>query len=351
MLPVHQLSMTARRFAVIEINDSRWAAFVADHPHATAFHQPAWAAMLADCYRFRAGVAVSMDATGAIVAGMPLLQVGLRRRRWVSLSFTDRCSPLAVNSASRAEFGHQLERARLELGLRSIEIRDNLEPIGWPIDEGHVHELELTTGLDAIFACFHSSRVKNAIRRAEKEGISVRREQSREGLVKGFYRLHVETRRRLGVPVQSRRFFDLLWERMLARGFGFVLTAELHGTPIASAVFLTASGRVTYKFSASDRRYRNLGGTNALLWKAIQESAGHGARVFDFGRTETGNEGLRAFKLGWGAREQPLRYTVLGSAPPSGRLGAAGELLKPLIRRSPIAVGRMIGALAYRYTA
>jgi CelD/BcsL family acetyltransferase involved in cellulose biosynthesis len=138
---------------------------------------------------------------------------------------------------------------------------------------------------------------------------------------------------------------------MLAPGLGFLLIARQDGVPIASALFLAAKGRVIYKFSASDRSYGNLGATDALLWRAIEESCRDGARTFDFGRTEAGNEGLRMFKLGWGARENPLRYTVLGPMPPAERSSAAHRLLRPLIRRSPTGVARAIGTIAYRYTA
>ena len=33
--------------------------------------------------------------------------------------------------------------------------------------------------------------------------------------------------------------------------------------------------------------------------------------TFDFGRTESGNEGLREFKRGWGTDETTLSYAVI----------------------------------------
>jgi CelD/BcsL family acetyltransferase involved in cellulose biosynthesis len=166
-----------------------------------------------------------------------------------------------------------------------------------------------------------------------------------------FYGLHVATRKRLGVPVQPRRFFELLWDGMLARQLGFVLVARKGRSPIASAVFLASNGRVTYKFSASDSRYARLGGTHAVLWEAIRSSCRNGDRVFDFGRTDEGNRGLRDFKLGWGAREEPLAYTTLAPHTPSPSSRRAHAALGRVIRRSPPWVARATGAIAYRYTA
>jgi hypothetical protein len=248
------------------------------------------------------------------------------------------------------EFARLLEEGRVELQLQRIEICDHLEEAGWSTEEGHWHELDLTSDPELLFRNLHTLR-RRLIRRAARENVVVERGQSREDLMQVFYRLHASTRRRLGVPVQPRRFFELLWDRILAPGLGFLLTARHDGVPIASALFLAADGWVTYKFSAADRGYGNLGATDALLWSAIENAYANGARTFDFGRTEPGNEGLRTFKLGWGSHEHPLRYTVFAPAPPSGKLQGAQELLKPVIRHSPMVVAKAIGGLAYRYTA
>ena len=296
-------------------------------------------------------MAVLLDAHGSIRAGLPLIEVGAgARRRWVSLPFTDRCGPLAVDDATCAEFAALLADTRRELGLRRIEVRDRL-PGGWTTEQGHWHQLELSPDPEAIYARVHKSRVKGAIRRAAREGVLVERGETAHDLCDVFYRLHVMTRKRLGVPVQPRRFFELLWQRMLARGLGFVMIARRDGAPIAAAVFLTANGRVTYKFSASDRRFGTLGATHAVLWRAIEQSCLNGEREFDFGRTEPGNDGLRAFKLGWGAREETLHYTSIAAERPSAHGDAEHAMLKTLIRRSPAWTGRAIGALGYRYTA
>lgn len=340
-------------FTIVDIDDPRWRGFVTHHPEATPFHQPAWTALLADCYRFRPRVALSLDDSGSIMAGMPLLEIGRqsRRRRWVSLPFTDRCHPLTAGAAAQQTFASQLNEARRELGVNSVEIRDQLDGADWAEHQGYWHEIGLTPDSDEVYARFDASRVKRKIRKAARDGLLVERGRSREDLVERFYGLHVDTRRRLGVPVQPRRFFELLWERMLAKGLGFVLTAHLQGNPVASAVFLSSHGRITYKFSASDRRYGNLPGTHAVLWQAIKDSCETGAQTLDLGRTEPDNEGLRTFKLGWGGSEQSLVYSLFAPRPPSGGLKAAHVLLKPIIRRSPNALARAIGSLAYRYTA
>src|SRR5262249_17601327 len=75
-----------------------------------------------------------------------------------------------------------------------------------------------------------------------------------------------------------------------------------------------------------------------LFWHAIRAACERGCRWFDFGRTDIGQEGLRNFKLSWGAVEEPLVYATLdgqpGSAPPAE--GMAVRLLGPVIRHGPL---------------
>ena len=53
---------------------------------------------------------------------------------------------------------------------------------------------------------------------------------------------------------------------------------------------------------------------NLLFMEAIRWGCEHGFRSLDFGRTHWGQEGLRSFKLSWGAEERELRYRHLGPA-------------------------------------
>jgi hypothetical protein len=154
------------------------------------------------------------------------------------------------------------------------------------------------------------------------------------------------------VPVQPRRYFQLLWERVLAPGGGFVLLAELNRVPVAGAVFLMANGVVVYKYGASDAAHWRLRPNNALFHEAISQSASAGCHSFDWGRTDYEDEGLRRFKAGWGASEHELAYTVLGArAEPaaSSNGGRVVALSRTVIRRSPSVVSRLAGALLYRY--
>jgi lipid II:glycine glycyltransferase (peptidoglycan interpeptide bridge formation enzyme) len=213
------------------------------------------------------------------------------------------------------------------------------------------HTLELGPDPDAIFAGFHRSQVQRNIRKATRGPLTLRHADNETDVSEAFYRLHLETRRRQGVPVQPRRFFRLLWTKILDRGLGFATLAFTGQVPVAGGVFLASNGTVTYKYGASDARFLDLRPNHLVFWDAIRWSCEQGYRTFDFGRTDFENGTLRDFKGRWGAEERPLRYSSVGGGAPSPAPGRAVRAVGALIRRSPPWVCRGLGEALYKYAA
>jgi CelD/BcsL family acetyltransferase involved in cellulose biosynthesis len=332
----------------LELEDARWAAFVAGSAAATPFHDPVWARLLADTYGFPAFALALTGAGGEIVAGAPFLAVrSLRgRRSWISLPYTDECPVLAADPRAEGELHAALATMA---GAPRIELRAEVAALGWRRDAGAViHVAELEADAQAVRKRFSKSQVVRNINRAEREGVSVRAATTAADL-DAFVALHLRTRRRQGVPMQPRRFFDLIWSRFIEPGKGSILLAEHGGRDIATALFLTGNGTTIYKFGASDPDGWPLRPNHAIFWRAIQESCARGDRWFDFGRTDLDNPGLRAFKSGWGATERPLVYS--SAEPGDAHQGLAGRALERSIQRGPEWLGRVLGERLYRYAA
>lgn len=334
--------------AVLEPDAERWREYVASRSDATPFHHPAWMTALAGTYGYRPFVLGVDDEAGGLAGGMPMMEVRGplgRGRRWISLPFTDHCPPLGLSGAPLASL---LDEARTRAGVRRVDVHAELE--GGYRDAGAVrHVLALEPDPDAVLRTFHRSQVQRSIKRAARSGVVVRRATTADDVAGTFYRLHLGTRRRLGVPVQPRRFFTRLWEDVLEPGLGFVLLAEADGVPVAGAVFLAYGETVVYKYGASDAGAWGLRPNHALFWDAIRWSCETGHRWFDFGRSDLEDESLRRFKSRWGSEELPLVYTTLAAEPPAP--GRAGRVLAPVIRRSPGWVCRGLGELLYKYAA
>src|SRR2546430_9206763 len=330
-------------------DDPEWLRVVRQSPGATAFHHPAWIAAVSETYGYPAFVLAWRAGSSRVIGGLPVVQVSnpIGRSRMVSLPFTDHCPPVFEDGRVHPEFVEAVQRWRAERGEASLEVRADLEaPDAHPTVVGTRHVLALDPDPEALFRRLHRNRIQKRIRRAREFGVSVTLGRSSNELAT-FYRLHCQTRRRQGVPVQPRRFIERIWRRVIEPGLGFVVTARLGELPVATALFMRWNRDLIYKYGASDRTRWNLGANFLVHWTAIEWACANGFRSYDLGRTDLGHDSLRRFKAGWGAEEIPLVYTRFGARTTrlaGGRAGGAGGHALP---HSPPGGCRALGEVLY----
>lgn len=334
-------------------DDPAWLELVAAAPGATAYHLPAWSRAVAGTYGYRTVLLAEVDERGRMTAGAPLVRV--RRpsgAAWVSLPFTDHSPPLARDEASLGRLAAGLAGWSARLGA-PVEVRGELpEAAGWrDVVVGVRHVLSLEAGAEAARRGFSETH-RRRLRQAERSELRSRIGRTADDM-EAFYRLHLLTRRRQGVPVQPRRLLRAIWEGLIAAGHGVVVLVEPPGRPpVAGALLLAWNGTAALKFQASDDTCWEARPNHLCYWAALRWASETGNRRFDFGRTETGHEGLLRWKSGWGAEAVPLSYAMTGRGEPgAGDRGALGAALRLVIRSSPPLVCRALGALLYRYAA
>jgi CelD/BcsL family acetyltransferase involved in cellulose biosynthesis len=335
--------------------DGGWESLVESAPEALVFHHPSWMRLLSDEYGYEIEAWTLRDGE-RVVAGLPVARVESRLtgRRLVALPFCDVCGPLsaaAADAAARAELLDMIETMRRDIGL-PLHVHDQIGGLNssQPSQTFLHHVVALDQDPAKVEAGFTKSHVKRGARKAQRLGLEVERRTDVDAL-DSFYRLHVETRRQQGVPVQSRQFIRK-FATLFAQGLGHVaLVVDDSGVPIAAAVFLTFNGTLTYKFGASHRAALSKRPNNLLFLDTIHWACARGMRNLDLGRTDLDNPGLREFKLSWGATERDLTYTWVSDTLRSGQGGSVPALARAAIRRGPPVVGRMAGRLLYRHIA
>lgn len=340
------------RIETLPPEDAAWDEFSAEHPDAGPFHLPAWSRLLGDVYGFQPFVLAARDTDGELVAGVPAMTVRspLGQKRWVSLPFSDSCELLVRPDADVSGFAEALRTYTERSDVADCELRTTL-PDGegiYPVDVGYLHLLELPDGEAHLRP---NKGHRNSRNQAIRKGVTVTHGTSPEELAT-FFELHTLTRRRHGVPVQPRRFFELLRERLLCDGHGFVATASIEGVAQAAAIYLEHNGVITAKYHASDPRLRNTGAGYLIDWETMVHGCRVGHHTLDMGRSDLDADGLRLYKKSWGATEVPLVYTHISKRPPSdmSRLELT-DLAKRVIRQSPPWVCVTLGQLFYRWAA
>ena len=329
-----------------------WDALLATHSDSGFFHGAAWAKTLADAYGFRCRYVVA--ARDRELCGLlPVIEARswLRGMRGVSLPFADECPPLLSSGIGLDSLFNRALQDGAARGWKYLELRGGLESLpGMTVATSYYgHRLLLGSGVEDPFAKFESS-VRRAIRKAERSGVTVRFGSDLPS-VRAYYRLHCRTRTRHGAPPQPFSFFRALCEHALEAGSGFVALALHRGRAIAGALFLQFGRSAIYKFSASDERFQELRGPNLVIWRSIQKLREQACHTLNFGKTSLSNDGLRRFKLGWGAEEYLIRYArycfgqrAFVTIPDL----AAGPQAR-LLARLPVFFSRWIGRAIYAH--
>jgi Acetyltransferase (GNAT) domain len=269
-------------------------------------------------------------------------------RRGVCLPFSDSCEPLVFEPDIVGVVRHRLLGFAQERRWHHVEIRGGklfqLAPAAASRFYGHALDL---SDLPEMFSRFSGS-VRRAIRKAERSEVSAVAVRNREG-VREFYELHVETRRRHGLPPQPASFFFNIYEQIIKRGHGFTVLARRGSRTIAAAVFFYFGRNGLFKYGASDKRFQEFRGNNLVMWRGIQFLVCHGVKKLHFGRTDCENSGLRRFKLSWDTEEETIDYFRVD---PSGQqLSASGRadsgFHKRIFGTLPPMFNRWAGSLVY----
>lgn len=335
-------------------SSSEWTQFVHAHPGATVFHHPAWLRVIRETYGYPM-FAVCMKRGGRICSALPFAEVrsALTGHRLVSLPFSDHCAPLVHENDPRlVERLASFARRHCAQAESRVELHADIPHLPASHRE-HLyvlHTLDLTREPRELFASFDRRTTQRSIRIAEKKQVVVR-ECRTTCEFELFYRLHLKTRKRLGVPVQPKALFENIWEQILQPGLGFALIAFNGETPIGGGVFFTFNNTVMFKYSASDMKYKSLQPSHACIWSAIQKAREQGCTTFDFGRTDRSHEQLRRFKNSWNATERGLNYTVIAERSRSESFSKLQVALGHVIRHSPEFVCRLSGEVLYRHFA
>jgi CelD/BcsL family acetyltransferase involved in cellulose biosynthesis len=347
-------------YQIHPLRDPRWPEFVGRHPGSSVFHTVAWLEALHRTYGYQPIAYTTSPPGSSLQDGLVLCRVAswITGRRLISLPFSDHCDPLWNNAADENVFISALEQVLHREKLRYIEIRPArpLSSTASPFRTTQsycFHRVDLRPDLTTLFGNCHKSSTQRKIVRAERERLIYQAGRS-EALLEAFWHLLLLTRRRHCIPPQPKT-----WFRNLIECFGDALQIRVAfkgKQPVASILTLRHKDALVFKYGCSDVRFNNLGGTQLLFWRSIQEAKAAGLQVFDLGRSECHNSGLIAFKDRWGSARSTLTYSRFSLSPLSGGFGHGGtgwadRIARGVVPFLPDRLLSMLGSALYKHIA
>lgn len=336
---------------IIDPSEKRWIEFTQSSSEANIFHHLSWSKLLSESYGYPSFIVVVEDSKGQISAGVPVMEIRrrLRGKNWKALPFTDHCAPLCRDEGSLEQLSSLLISLFEEEDVSRMELRADFSfnKSYYTTSNYVLHKLTLNPDVETVYKKIHRMHVRNT-EVAKKKKVVVKMRSDLAAL-REFYRLHLQTRQRQGVPVQPWGFFASIQRNLIDKGLGFLFNAYSEDKCVSTALFLQSGNSLTYKYGASNSAGQKSRANNLLFWTAIRWGCENGYEIFDFGKTANSNQGLKKFKSRWGADEVALTYSHLPLSPQSDSNGIYMRVMNALIRNSPIWVCRIMGEVLYRH--
>lgn len=361
---------------VVETNpeaDPRWGTFLLQHPNGSIYHHPAWLMALEREYGQKCVYLICENASGQILAILPLMHTrgfpfhwggALTGCRLSSLPRTPIAGPLSIDShATVAVLREAIRRVSQQTGTQ-LQIKTQGPELDGLVDGlccmpwRETYLLQLPTREPfCVSDSHHRAKLRWALKKAAKLGVHARPAETKAEL-STWYQLYLETMRRNIVPPRPFRFFAALWASLRPKNMMQLVLAEqeIAGRRriMAGSVFLMFHRTISYAFNGARFQDLALRPNDVIQWHAINESCRNGFRLFDFGEVPEGNADLAKFKRKWGAEPIRLfRYYYPGCRETKVSLADSagyGHLITgALWRRLPLAATAWLGDRIYAY--
>lgn len=127
------------------------------------------------------------------------------------------------------------------------------------------------------------SRGRNAVRRAQREGVEVVRMEPTESTMRTLYGLMVGTfEAKKAGPAREFEYFRQFWTEFCNRGQGQFYFVYEDGVPSVGAFVINYGAKATYKDGGSLQKRSQYGDSHLIQWAAICDMKELGAVQYDF---------------------------------------------------------------------
>lgn len=320
----------------------RWDEFVLTCPSATFFHRSGWKSVIELAFGHKTWFLYA-EIDGVIRGVLPLAEINsiLFGHSLSALPFCVYGGIAAIDEAARKVLDKAAQELAAQLKVDYLEYR-NIEPSssGWPTKDLYVTfrksiESDVEENMKAI-----PRKQRAMVRKGIKAGLESCIDEDTER----FFLAYSESVHRLGTPVFSKKYFQLLKE---AFADDCELMTITHNDRVVSSVMsFYFRDEVLPYYGGGTNEARDLAANDFMYWELMRRSCEAGYKIFDFGRSKQ-NTGSFSFKKNWGFEPQALHYEYLlirGKAVPNHNpLNPKYQLFIKAWQKLPLSVANLIG--------
>jgi lipid II:glycine glycyltransferase (peptidoglycan interpeptide bridge formation enzyme) len=139
--------------------------------------------------------------------------------------------------------------------------------------------LDISDDLDTVMSRLNQ-KGRHAIKRAERDGVTVKLVDTGDENCQQMYQLLTETAAG-SFRIRGYQYYKAFWQRFASAGLGQLFFAYVDGQMVAGAYGVTFGKKGTYKDGASIRKRTVYGASHLLQWHVIQWVKSRGCTVHD----------------------------------------------------------------------
>lgn len=373
------LDVNEQTLQVVETDfatDPRWNPFVKSHPRGLIYHHSLWLAALRKEFGQESLSLACVDENNELKGIFPMFHTrglpwGVHRvggqvtgRRLASLPRTPVAGPLSTSRDVDELLLREAVRRVKDASGTTLQIKMDNSNLDGIIDgmqgtfwrESYVLDLPRDPGTGIRFGNSRTHQtVARAVKKAVRLGVKAREAENEDDLAV-WYRLYLETMRRVVVPARPYRFFQELWRKMRPRGMMRLLLAERAGDGIqllAGSIFLSYGSTVHYAFTGCNALAFSTHANDLLHWEAIHWAQREGYWHYDLGEVGADNPELARFKRKWSSNAVPLyRYHYPRTNSPEARAVAEPSdhrWVREIWQRMPLGLTEVLSSQIFRH--
>ena len=231
------------------------------------------------------------------------------------------------------------------------ELKDNLNLK--EVDKYLTIIIPLSENPDDVWLNMNKARRKS-IKKAKKQGVTVRESKSIEDLKK-HYKILIDIRKDQGVPTYGFKFFKNIHKHFFEKGYSKLYIAEKDNEVLFSLVAFFYKKTVTagYGMARKGKKFSGYHASELAYWNCFEWACKNGFTEFDFGRCNKNQESLIDYKQRWGGNlvDTPYYYSMNKEGAALGIHHSSGKfsIMKTIWKKIPIPITEYIGPKLFKH--